>query len=749
MPILTTKLYIPPLLPKAVPRPRLIERLDRGWHRRLTLISAPAGFGKTTLACEWISGGKRPAAWLSLDERDNDTVRFLTYLIAALQTIAENIGEGVLDMLQSPQPPPVESLLTLLINEITAVQESITIILDDYHVIDSEPIDTALTFLLENLPPQVHLVIATREDPRLPLPRLRARGQLNELRAADLRFSESEAADFINQVMGLNLSKDFERAAHLAELACPELDENYQTDILLGWLRRLPEDLLRSRPVLSVEYAWTILDEGDVEKVEPLLQDAERWLNAGKQAFERPDGEAERMVVVDRERFRSLPATIANIRALLALFTDDVPGTLKYAQRALGLIPEQDHFRRGTITGTLGLAYWTIGDLERAYRSFSDCMANLKKAGKIHLAISVTCVLADIRYVQGRLHDALNEYDSSLQLAASSDKPLPLATAELYQGLSVLNREQGHLETATENLLKSKELGEKAALPNWQYRLYLAQARIKETQKDPHGALELLREAEHLNLEPYFPDIRPVAALKTRVRIGQGRLTEALNWVRERNLSVNDELSFMQEFEHITLARIRITEYKVSRSEHSVVEAIALLERLEKAAELGGRMGSLIEILVLQALAYAAQDDIPSALTPLARALALAEPEGYVRIFLDEGLPMAGLLSEAAASGIRPDYVSRLQILYKREEQKSQVSSMPPDPPDQPLIEPLSKRELEVLRLIAQGLSNRAIGERLFVALDTVKGHNRNIYGKLPVRRRTEAVARARELGLL
>jgi LuxR family maltose regulon positive regulatory protein len=315
--------------------------------------------------------------------------------------------------------------------------------------------------------------------------------------------------------------------------------------------------------------------------------------------------------------------------------------------------------------------------------------------------------------------------------------------------VSVLNREQGDLESAAQNLATSKELGEKAALPDWQYRIYLAQARIKETQGDPDGAIELLRKAEHLNLEPYFPDIRPVAALKARMCIGQGRLSEALNWERQRNLSVSDELSFMQEFEHITLARVRIAQYKGSASENSIVEAMALLERLERAAELGGRMGSLIEILVLQAMAYAMQDDVPSALAPLARALALAEPEGYVHIFLDEGPPMAELLGEAAAEGIRPEYAGRLQTLYKRGEQKGDRSSMRPDPADLPLVEPLSKRELEVLRLIAQGLSNRAIGERLFVALDTVKGHNRNIFGKLQVHRRTQAVARARELGLL
>ena len=207
-PILATKLYIPPPRPKVVLRPRLIERLNEGLHRKLTLISAPAGFGKTTLVSEWVAGCERPVAWLSLDEGDNDPTRFLTYLVAALQTIAANIGAGVLGVLQSPQPPPTESILTALLNEITTIPDNFVLVLDDYHVIDAKPVDHALTFLLEHLPPQMHLVIATREDPHLPLARLRARGQLTELRAADLRFTPAEAAEFLNQVMGLNLSAE-------------------------------------------------------------------------------------------------------------------------------------------------------------------------------------------------------------------------------------------------------------------------------------------------------------------------------------------------------------------------------------------------------------------------------------------------------------------------------------------------------------------------------------------------------------
>ena len=208
VPILATKLHVPAPRPKGRPPPRLIERLNEGLHHKLTLISAPAGFGKTTLVSEWIAGSGRPAAWLSLDEGDSDPTRFLAYLVAALRSVAANIGEGVSAVLQSPQSPPTESILTALLNEIAAIPETFILVLDDYHVIDAKPVDDALAFLLEHLPPCMHLVIATREDPRLPLARLRARGQMTELRAADLRFTPAETTEFLNRMMGLGLAAE-------------------------------------------------------------------------------------------------------------------------------------------------------------------------------------------------------------------------------------------------------------------------------------------------------------------------------------------------------------------------------------------------------------------------------------------------------------------------------------------------------------------------------------------------------------
>ncbi len=906
-PILATKLYIPPPRPKVVLRPRLIERLNEGLHRKLTLISAPAGFGKTTLLSEWLAGCERPAAWLSLDEGDNDPARFLAYLVAALQTIAPNIGEGVLGVLQSPQLPPTESILTALLNEITTLPDDFVLVLDDYHVIDARAVDDALAFLIEHLPPQMHLIIATREDPHLPLARLRARGQLSELRATDLRFTPSEAAVFLNQAMGLNLSaedvaaletrtegwiaglqlaalsmrgredvpgfirafagdnryivdylveevlqrqperirsfllqtsildrlsgplcdavtdqeegnarlealergnffvvplddkrhwyryhhlfaevlyahlmaeqpdqvstlhrrasawyehngsaaeairhalaaEDFERAADLVELAVPAMRRSRQEATLLGWLKALPDELVHCRPVLGVAYAHVLLASGEFEGVEDRLRDAERWLDTTADRRARPDAPAAEMAVVDEEEFRRLPGMIAIARAGQALALGDVPGTVKYARRALDLAPEDDHLTRGGAAGFLGLASWTSGDLEEAHRSYADGMASLQRDGYISDAVGGAIALADIQMAQGRLRQAMRTYERGLQLATEQGDPVLRGTADMYVGMSELHRERNDLEAATQHLLRSKEQGEHTGFPQNPYRWCVAMARILEAQGDLYGALDLLDEADRLYVSDFYPNVRPIAALKARVWVAQGRLGEALGWAREQGLSAEDDLTYLREFEHITLAKVLLARYESDREEHSVHQAIGLLERLLHAAEEGERTGRVIEILVLQALAHEAQGDSPSALMPLERGLTLAEPEGYVRVFVDEGRPMARLVSEAAARGIMPDYTARLLAEFKAEEQEADESHLPPA---QLLAEPLSQRELEILQLIAQGLSNREIGERLFLALDTVKGHNRRIFSKLLVQRRTEAVAKARSLNIL
>ena len=912
--LLTTKLYIPPSRPELVSRPRLIKRLNESLHCKLTLVSAPAGFGKTTLVSEWVASCQQPTAWLSLDEGDSDITRFMLYLVAALQTLAlseingdtPKIGERVMEMLQSPQPSSSESILTVLLNEITIFPGDLIIVFDDYHLIDAKPVDDALTFLLEHLPPQVHLVITTREDPNLPLAHLRGRGQLTELRASDLRFTSSEAAEFLNQVMDLNLSaedvaslesrtegwivglqlaalsmrgraditdfirafagdnryivdylieevlliqpervrsfllqtsilerlsgplcdavtgqknsrglleilerdnlfvvplddkrqwyryhhlfadvlqarlmeeqlhqvptlhqqasewyelngspsnairhalaaEDFERAADLIELAWPIMDSSFQTGTWLGWAQALPDDLVRARPVLSVGYAWSLLNVGELEAGETRLQDSERLLEASEIGVGTKTTSSE-MVFVDEELFRSLPASIASARTYYSQALGDIPGSVKYAQLALDLLPANDHFGRGRMAVLLGLAFWSNGDLEVAHQHFADAMTSFLQAGNILFAISFTFILADIRLAQGRLNEAMSIYQRSLNLAKEQGEPLLQETADLYLGLSELFREQGDQEAAKQHLLRCEELDDPSEVH--QYHLCRARARMKQSQGDWDVALDLLDEAERwLYYQTPLPEVRPTAALKARVWLAQGRLVDALGWAQERDLSVDDDLSYLREFEHATLARVLVDRYISERDERYIRDAHGLLERLLQAAEDGGRRGSMLEILMLQALAHQAQGDIPSALVSLERALKLAKPEGYIRIFVEGGKPMVNLLSEANAQGIMPDYTSKLLDFFEAGEQKrketSHISS------DQPLIEPLSERELEVLQLIAQGLSNREICERLFLAMSTVKGHNRRIFGKLDVQRRTEAVARARQLGLL
>lgn len=908
-PILATKLYIPPPRANAVARPRLIGRLNEGLGGRLTLISAPAGFGKTTLVSEWLAGWAGRAAWLSLDEGDGDLTRFLAYLVAALRTVAAGLGEGVLAALDSPQPPPAESLLTALLNEAAALPEGLVLVLDDYHALDSAAVDRALAFLLERLPPQMHLVVTTREDPQLPLARLRARGQLAEVRAADLRFTPAEAAGFLNRVMGLGLAagevaaleartegwiaglqlaalsmrgredvsgfvrafagdnryimdylveevlqrqpehvrsfllqtsildrlsgplcdavtggsdgvalldalergnlfvtplddkrkwfryhhlfadvlaaharqeqpaqaptlhrrasawyaangfpadairhalaaRDFAYAAELLEVALPLIRKSRQEATLLGWLQALPDELLRARPVLSLHYVGTLLQSGKLEGAESRLRDAERWLGA-PDVGERPDAAPE-MVVADQAEFRRLPAWTAIYRAAIALFQGDVPGVAQSARRALGLLVEGDSLGHGAATTLLGLAYWTGGELEAARRTYAVGMAGVQRAGHLSDAIGCALALADIQIAQGRLHEAMRTYEQGLRLAAERGAPLLRGAADMYVGMSELHRERGDLDAAEQSLLRSSELGELAGLPQNPYRRRLALARIRQARGELDGAIALLQEAERLYAGDFSPDVRPVAAFTARVWIAQGRLGEALGWARARGLSAHDELSYLREFEHITLARALLAQQQAGHSSHALDEAVGLLARLLRAAQERGGRGSAIEILALLALARQAQGDIPAALALLRQALTLADPEGYVRTFVDEGAPMAELLRRAAAHAVAPAYTGRLLAAFgARPEGSADKPNRPAPPAGQPLIEPLSPRELDVLRLFQTELSGPEIAQELVVALSTVRTHTKSIYSKLNVNSRRAAVKRAAELRLI
>jgi LuxR family maltose regulon positive regulatory protein len=891
-----------------VPRPRLSERLDRGTASKLTLVSAPAGFGKTTLLTEWLAAGpagpadERLAAWLSLDRADNDPVSFWTYVIAALRTVAPGVGESALALLQAPQPPPIETVLTVLLNDLGALAGEIVLVLDDYHVIDAGDVQDGMAFLLDHLPPWLHVVIASRTDPALPLARLRARGELAETRAAELRFTPDEAAAYLNETMGLQLTardvaalegrtegwiaalqlaalsmqgrddvagfiagfagddryvvdylaeevlqrqpehvqhfllqtsilgrlsgplcdavtgqgggkamlaaldrgnlflvplddrrrwyryhhlfadvlqarlldeqpgqvpdlhrrasawyqqngepseaighalaaRDFERAADLVELAIPAMRRTRQEATVRGWLKALPDEAVRVRPVLSVAFAGALLAVGELMGVESRLRDAEQWLDATIAIREGPSAPSVEVVVADDEEFRRLPAMIEVYRAYLALARSDVLGTVRHARRALDLAPEEDHLCRASAAGFLGLASWTSGDLEAGHSAYAECMAGLRRAGYIADIFGCAIALADIWLAKGRLGEAMRTYEQALQRAPEQGGPVLRGTADMYVGMSEVDRERDNLHAATRHLLTSQELGEHTGLPQNQYRWRVAMARIRQAEGDLADALELLNEAERLYMGDMFPNVRPVPALKARVWIAQGSLGEALGWAREQGLSVDDDLSYLREFEHITLARVLLARYEGERAERSLHEATRLLERLLLAAEEGGRTGRVIEILVLRALAHQRLGDIPAALSCLERAMTLAEPEGYVRVFIDEGPPIASLLKAAAKQGTARNYVRRLLAAVGETGHDSPI--------EQALIEPLSERELDVLRLLGTDLDGPDIARELTVSLNTVRTHTKNIYAKLAVTNRRAAVRRAQELDLL
>ncbi|GAB5426438.1 MAG: LuxR C-terminal-related transcriptional regulator [Crocinitomicaceae bacterium] len=893
--ILSTKLHIPQLRPDTILRLRLFEMLNKGLQGKLTLISAPAGFGKTTIATSWLEKQKEAIAWLSLDASDSDLPRFLSYVVASLQTIDVQIGKGLLSMLQAAQLQSTEMLLTSLINDLEQIATEFIFVLDDYHALESPQIDELIGSLLNYMPPQMHLVIITREDPNLSFAALRVRGQLTELRVSDLRFTTEESRHFLNETMGLSLSQDkvtkleqrtegwvaglqlaalsmqgqsdivdfirdftgshrfvldylveevlqrqpehlssfllqtsildkmsgslcdsiterkdsttmldvldrgnlfvipldknrqwyryhhlfaevlylllveeqpdhvvalhhrasiwyeknnmmpdairhalsaknFDRAANLIEQVWSVMDINMESTTWVSWVKKLPDKLLRTRPVLSVGYAWALLENGEVDACETRLQDAERWLAPSGDVKSKLYSSGNEMIVVDEEQFQSLPATIAIARAYRALTLGDIASTVTYAQRAFKLTHKDNYIGRIQSTTLLGLALYKSGDLEAAIHVLSNFQKNIRRSNDILTAIGITFILTEIKEVQGRLHEAFYTYQQALQLIASHDTPIPAGMVDLYRGISELYCEQGDLKVATQHLQTSKKLSQQAQITGEQHRLCIAEARIAEAQGDLDRALDLLDDAERLYVRSAFPAIRPISALRTQIWISQGRLTEALMWAHDQGLSSEDKLSFLQEFEHITLVRVLIAQYRNDKTDTSIREAIGLLERLLPEAEEGGRVGRVIEILVLQSIAHEACDNMSLALISLKRALILAEPEGYSRIFINEGTPIVRLLQEAEKHNISPNYVKQLQLAC------GQV--------DQSLLDPLSDRELDVLALLKTDLTGPKISQKLMIGLSTMRTHTQNIYTKLGVNNRREAVRRAKKLGL-
>jgi len=898
--ILATKLFIPSTRPKFVPRPRLIDRLNEGLHRKLTFISAPAGFGKTTLVSEWVAGIESQIAWISLDEGDNDPTRFLTYIIASInqiESVDSTFGNGSLSMLQSPQPPSIEEILTSLINEIAAIPGKILLILDDYHLIKTQLVQNLLSFLLENMPPQLHLVIATREDPHLSLVLLRARGELTELRAADLRFTSNEAVEFLNQVMELELSdedvaalesrtegwisgmqlaalsmqgsndapgfiksftgshrhvldylieeileqqpkniqtfllqtaildrfssslcdavtggknsqltlemldrrnlfivpldnercwyryhhlfadmlrqrlhqtqaesgqmlhlrasqwyeqnrftdesiehalrgEDIERAARLIEEHANVVWERGEHTKLWRWMSGLPVEEVLSKPQLCIFQAWKLYVNGKQDASEGSLHAAEEALITKIELISETT-RTERGRLPDSTRMK-IQGRAATIRAHLAFHRGDVEKMKKYSLKALEYLPKQDKSWRNTATVSLGDAYSISGDLESAYRIRSGALESCNAAGSIYPILAASMRLALTMRMQGKLHQVLDICQG--QSIALKDSGLSQIN-EFGFMLAIwgeVRAELNDLNEAIHLVRKGKVLTERdknVGTIGWSY---LSLMRVLFSMGDYNGVTNYVQKTKEFYREFHVPEwiLYRMSAWQVRSWLAQGMLDAASQWVEERDLDVYGDLTYLNEREYIALARILIEHERLD-------ESIALLKRLLEAQEKSGHITKTIEIMMLQALTLQSQGKPDQATATLEKALILAKPGGFIRIFIDEGSPMETLLKKKVEDSTMKEYVRKLLVAFTDNETRPSSLSL------QSMIEPLSERELEVLQLIAKGLTNPEIASRLYLSTNTVKVHSRNIYAKLGVNNRVLATAKGKELGIL
>ncbi len=921
-PVLATKLFAPARRPQLVARPRLTGQLDTTLDagHRLTLVSAPAGFGKTTVLSDWLAhlAQRQPhtrVGWLSLDDADNDLTRLVTHVVASLNSVGLGVDTAVLESLHTAS---TSTALTVLVNDVSRAGENASgerwvLVLDDYHAIGASEVHEAVTFLLDHLPDHVHLVMATRSDPPLPLARLRSGGQLTEVRAADLRFRPAEAREFLNQTMGLYLTsadvdaleertegwiaglqlaalslrsipergevagfieaftgsnrfvidyladevlarqpgrvrdfllgtavldrltgplcdavtgsadgtrmledlergnlflvpldterlwyryhhlfadvlrvrlraeapdqvpslhqrasdwfashglvedavrhalaaEDVDRAAYLMEEALPELRRTRQDGLLLAWVRSLPESVVRRSPVLSILSGWSMMMSGDLDGLESRLDDAEAALAAGAHDEDLAAAWA------DTDDLRTAPATVSVYRASLAQARGDVAGTMRHACRALDLAGPEDHFVRGAGSGFVGLAAWAAGDIGEALSTFSEAVRSLHTAGNLVDELDGTVVLADMWITSGRPSRARRLCEQALQTATEGGHPYVRATADLHVALAELDRELDDLTSAEAHLETARVLGERTSITENRHRWFVAMSQVRAAGGDYDTAIGLLDQAEALYRHGFYPDVRPVRAMRARVQIAAGALAAAVGWADDRGVSVGDDAHHLREYEHLTLARLLLAQHRVEQhSDHAgsahLAAVLGLLDRLHAAATDAGRDGSVLEIRVLQALAHHAHGDLPAALAALSRALSEApEPDSYVRLYLDEGAPMMALLHQAAST-TEPAGAERGETVRGLARRLlDRAHPVEGTEPPATLLGPLSQRELEVLRLLDSELTGPEIARELYVTLNTLRTHTKRIFTKLDAKTRAAAVHRARERGLL
>lgn len=871
-----------------VDRPRLNQQLDRCVEHKLLLVSAPPGFGKTTLLSEWSQQSECPVAWVSLDCTDNDPMHFWSYVVAALDKLDDSVGENLLPLIHSSRPAEAEYTIPALINTVTNIPDDFTLVLDDYQCIESETIHQALAYLLEYLPSNMHLILASRTEPPLPLAQWRARGQLMELRVPDLRFSMDETEHLFNQAMGMDLLpgdvltlqertegwaaglqlaaltvrdqsgvgslRDFRgdhqyivdylasevlqqqpepvrdfllqtsildtlkgslcdavtggansgailerlhqgnlfitaldckghyryhqlfgdflrdqlerdpsfdpaelhlRAADWYErhgglnqaidhtLAAGHVDEAVQLiektarqhvmrgefATLLGWFQALPDHAIHGRPDLCLTYAWVLTNSGQQDAASAILDQLDAHLGDGDEAS-------------------TLRGEAATVRARIAVFRGDTAQNIHYSKKSLDLLPA-DNLMRSDVFLDLAFAHSSVQDFEAAEPAFIKAIELSQPRGNLRTALMATYYLSEMYVNRGLFPQAVQRWQQGLAWCQQTDPP-SAAACWAHAGFGALLYEWNDVASATDHLRKAIALGRKGGEIKVLMYAPISLAFALQTQGQPDEALAVLDTGAEVARQTCIEMLeQSIAAARVAIWLWQGEIDTAERWLQHHGLSVwSDDLSYI----HVTiLARFHLTQSRADQasSPDELARAIELLEA-QYDVDAGYNLTYVMaQHLALLAMLYRAFDDDDQAIAKLTEAVSLAEPMGLVRTFVDHGVGMAALLRDMTTKGHGSSYLAKLLAAFRDDVAPQQEVGSHPPVESQPLIDPLRRREIEVLEHIDQGRSNQEIAEEMVVAVSTVKWYLRNIYSKLQVNRRTQAVARARELNLL